>query len=243
MAATAPTNDICHIAADTVTLSVTNYTNKEVPNSTVLSQGYSYKQVLPLENFNYTMDNHALWMEYFNARIAELQAQIEKERIPVGGLLEISGDSTNPNTLMGYGTWSTFGAGRSTIGVGLLEDNNDYSITWADGDTAGTYQHTLTTTELPAHNHTYSGSTSTNGAHTHSVTMYTSADGDPDGGNRRICTDDAEVSGPFTATYLTIDSAGDHIHTYEGITTSVGDSTAFSLLSPVIAVYRWKRTA
>lgn len=56
---------------------------------------------------------------------------------------------TNPNTELGFGTWSAFGAGKVIVG---------YNAGDADFDTAeetgGAKTHTITTAELPAHTHT-----------------------------------------------------------------------------------------
>ena len=74
---------------------------------------------------------------------------------PVGSLY-ISTLSTNPNTLLGFGTWSAFAAGRVLLGVGTSD------AVYAAGATGGESTHVLTTTEMPAHTHNtkvYSGGT------------------------------------------------------------------------------------
>lgn len=75
---------------------------------------------------------------------------------PIGSLY-ISTLSTNPNTLLGFGTWTAFGAGRVLIGVGTSD------AVYAAGATGGESTHTLTTDEMPAHTHIIPGSTDGSG--------------------------------------------------------------------------------
>ena len=71
------------------------------------------------------------------------------EPFPVGSVF-IAVVSTNPGTLLGYGTWSAFGAGRVMVGF----DSSDTDFDAAE-ETGGSKTHTLTTAEIPAHTHTY----------------------------------------------------------------------------------------
>lgn len=84
---------------------------------------------------------------------------------PVGAIyIETTG--TNPSSTFGFGTWIAFGAGRTLMGVGTSD------ASYAAGATGGETLHTLTTAEMPAHNHdpvtaelfTPAGSTANRGA-------------------------------------------------------------------------------
>lgn len=66
---------------------------------------------------------------------------------PVGSIF-ISVVSTNPATLLGYGTWTAFGAGRFLVG----RDAGDADFNVAQ-ETGGAKTHTLTTAEMPSHTH------------------------------------------------------------------------------------------
>lgn len=73
---------------------------------------------------------------------------------PIGAIF-VSVASTNPGTYLG-GTWEAYSQGRVLLGAGEGTDDNQYNPgTFSAGDTGGEYRHTLTTTEIPAHSHTY----------------------------------------------------------------------------------------
>lgn len=63
------------------------------------------------------------------------------------GDVVIRADNTSPATLYG-GTWVNYAAGR--VLVGLDASDSDFSTV---GNTGGAKTHTLTTAEMPAHNH------------------------------------------------------------------------------------------
>ena len=68
---------------------------------------------------------------------------------PVGSVYTNASDSTNPATLLGFGTWVAFGEGR--VLVGLDSTDTDFDTI---GETGGAKTHTLTIAEMPAHSHT-----------------------------------------------------------------------------------------
>ncbi len=67
---------------------------------------------------------------------------------PVGSIYINAGVATNPGTLLGFGTWTAFGTGRTIVGVDSSDTDFD-----AVRETGGSKTHTLTTAELPAHTH------------------------------------------------------------------------------------------
>jgi len=77
---------------------------------------------------------------------------------PVGSIF-ISAVSTNPATLLGFGTWSTIGAGRVLIGVDAADPDFDTAL-----ETGGAKTHTLTVNEMPAHTHVQALPTSQTGS-------------------------------------------------------------------------------
>jgi hypothetical protein len=89
-----------------------------------------------------------------------LQSQILSQALlsvyPVGSIYINAGVATNPGTLLGFGTWSAFGAGRVIVGVDSTDTDFD-----AVRETGGakTDSHVLTIAEIPAHTHNVTMST------------------------------------------------------------------------------------
>lgn len=79
------------------------------------------------------------------------------EAFPIGSIF-ISVVSTDPGTLLGYGTWSAFGAGRVLVGLDAGQTEFD-----TVEETGGAKTHTLTTAEMPAHVHGEVGPSSASG--------------------------------------------------------------------------------
>lgn len=69
------------------------------------------------------------------------------EAFPVGSVF-IAVVSTNPGTLLGYGTWVAFAAGRVLVGFDAGQVEFD-----TVEETGGEKTHTLTVAEMPAHDH------------------------------------------------------------------------------------------
>lgn len=63
---------------------------------------------------------------------------------PVGTIYKNATSAVNPATLLGFGTWSLIGPGRVLVGQGG---------TLQLGNTGGAKTHTLTTNQIPPHNH------------------------------------------------------------------------------------------
>ena len=81
---------------------------------------------------------------------------------PVGSIYMNASNATNPGTLLGFGTWAAFGAGRVLVGI----DSSDTDFDGAE-ETGGSKTHALTTGELAAHNHavgSYDSGTGAGGA-------------------------------------------------------------------------------
>jgi len=145
----------------------------------------------------------------------------------------INTSSTNPATLLGFGTWTAFGAGRVPISA---------NGTYASGATGGSanainvsHSHTI------AHTHTWSDTSSGAGGHSHTVDRI-SGPGSSSGLDWQTS---QELSTDATS------SVGDHTHNVSGTTSgssnansgSSGSSGTNANLQPWIGVYMWKRTA
>jgi len=84
-----------------------------------------------------------------NIPAANLSAGLIEAVYPVGSIYINASVSTNPATLLGFGTWVTFGAGRVLVGIDTTQTEFDVL-----GETGGAKTHTLSTAEMPAHTHT-----------------------------------------------------------------------------------------
>jgi hypothetical protein len=139
---------------------------------------------------------------------------------PVGSIYINATNSTNPATLLGFGTWTAFGAGRVMVGF----DSGNALFDTAE-ETGGSADATL-----PTHTHT---ATSTDSGHTHTMTAASSVA--LAGGGTQTVPRDTSVTASFTSNSSTA-----------SITTTVdsaGSSGTNANYQPYITVYMWKRTA
>jgi hypothetical protein len=67
---------------------------------------------------------------------------------PVGSIYINAAVTTNPATLLGFGTWVAFGSGRMMVGYNAADSDFD-----ALQETGGAKTHTLSIAEIPSHNH------------------------------------------------------------------------------------------
>jgi hypothetical protein len=136
---------------------------------------------------------------------------------PVGSIYTNASVSTNPATLLGFGTWTAFGAGRVMVGFdagNALFDTAEETGGSADAITVS-HTHTATVTD-PGHLHTYerpSIGAAASGGGSNSIFNYPSA-------NTSTATTGITVSNSTT-----------------------GSSGTDANYQPYITVYMWKRTA
>ena len=76
--------------------------------------------------------------------------EVLKKAYPIGSVYINASNSTNPASLLGFGTWVAFGAGKVMVGL----DAGDTSFDTV-GETGGEKTHTLTVAEMPAHKHKF----------------------------------------------------------------------------------------
>lgn len=150
---------------------------------------------------------------------------------PIGSIYVNATDSTNPATLLGFGTWAAFGAGR--VPVGFNASDSDFN---AAQKTGGSKTHTLTTAQIPSHSHGNGTlTTSSAGAHSHTVNESNGVNG----GTWRLATH--QSSG--TNSSFSTNSAGAHTHNVTGTTANAGSGNSHPIMQPYITVYMWRRTA
>jgi len=134
---------------------------------------------------------------------------------PVGSIYINATNATNPGTLLGFGTWTAFGAGRVPVGF------NSANVLFDTAEETGGYADST----LPTHTHT---ATVTDGGHSHTggVSIY----------NNPASTGGASAAGGpsntgTATTGITVTNA------------SAGTSGTNTNYQPYITVYMWKRTA
>lgn len=76
--------------------------------------------------------------------------EVLKKAYPVGSIYINATDATNPATLLGFGTWSAFGAGR--VMVGLDSGDVDFDTAEETGGHKEMQQHNHSVTD-PGHDH------------------------------------------------------------------------------------------
>jgi hypothetical protein len=142
---------------------------------------------------------------------------------PVGSIYTNATVSTNPATLLGFGTWTAFGAGRVMVGFdsgNALFDTAEETGGSADAITVS-HTHTATTT-----------STDAGHAHTDTV-MRRSIFGTTSG--------PGSVQNEFTDSHTTSTATANITSTTT--IASAGSSGTNANYQPYITVYMWKRTA
>jgi hypothetical protein len=136
---------------------------------------------------------------------------------PVGSIYTNASVATNPGTLLGFGTWTAFGAGRVMIGAGTGGGG-----TYTAGATGGSKDAVVV-----SHTHT---ATVTDPGHTHTS-------------NANVNNSQNLAGGPSTTLSrqtATIDPA------FTGITVGIsttGVTATDANLQPYVVVYMWERTA
>jgi hypothetical protein len=147
---------------------------------------------------------------------------------PVGSIYINATNATNPGTLLGFGTWTTFGAGR--VPVGFNAGNPLFDTAEETGGSADS--------TLPTHTHT--GTTDSAGTHAHTINFGYSVDHDYFGNNVSSFTVNGQgvTQNPYA---YSSETAGAHAHPFT--TGSTGSSATNANYQPYITVYMWKRTA
>ena len=142
---------------------------------------------------------------------------------PVGSIYVNATSSTNPGTLLGFGTWTAFGAGRVMVGFNASDPLFDTAEETGGSKDAivVSHNHSATSTSVvtdPGHSHSLSG-----------VTYVSGTNGYYDQGGASGVSTGTATTGITVATTTTV--------------ASTGSSGTNANLQPYITVYMWKRTA
>jgi hypothetical protein len=165
------------------------------------------------------------------ATTAFVRTAIMDSVYPVGSVYISAGSATNPATLLGFGTWAAFGAGRVMVGL-----NGGDALFDSLEETGGSKDAVVV-----SHSHTASSSSTFSGnalgTHAHTVTI--------PGGYSEF----GGLANPGTSASASVSSSAVSAGTPTGsVSTSTSISTTGSSgtnanLQPYITVAMWKRTA
>lgn len=146
------------------------------------------------------------------SKMNEISTALSLLQIPVGGIIELK-VATNPATLLGYGTWASYGPGMTTVGI----DPAQIEFDTVDKE-GGAKTHALTSAENGTHTHTQN-------AHNHEL-----------GELWHIA---AGTSAWVYSTFL----PGSASQNTTAVNQNSGSGSPHNNLQPYKVVYRWVRTA
>jgi hypothetical protein len=142
---------------------------------------------------------------------------------PVGSIYINATNATNPGTLLGFGTWVAFGAGR--VPVGFNASNTLFDTAEETGGSADavvvSHTHSATVTD-PGHAHNYARQPNT---------PYFGDDGAGDGNSVYSINYQVSTATSTSTTGVTVTNS------------TTGSSGTNANYQPYITVYMWKRTA
>jgi hypothetical protein len=152
--------------------------------------------------------------------MSRMKTYILSSVYPVGSIYVNATSSTNPGTLLGFGTWAAFGEGRVMIGKA---SSGTFSTA---GDTGGSETHTLSEANLAAHTH---------------LTMNTGNGFGTNLENNTTGTGTTNSRGGLGNNDYIMQSVSSDANA--GKTSSTGSGTAVTHMNPYVVVYMWKRTS
>ena len=169
-----------------------------------------------VDNTKTTLSAGAITIAPDAITITEVAQSFLDKIYPIGSIYTNATNGTNPGTLLGFGTWDAFGAGR--VPVGIDSTDNDFDVVGEGQNTNGTDGEktvTLKESEMPAHSHNTGvvGFDSRNFVAAQRITVPNQFGFDDDGNSG----------------------------TASSKTTTVGGGAAHNNLQPYVVVYMWKR--
>jgi len=159
------------------------------------------------------------------AFVQDVADAIKNALYPVGSIYTNSSVSTNPGTLLGFGTWTAFGAGR--VMVGFNASNSLFDSAEETGGSADAV--------VVSHNHTAT-STVSETPHSHTTALYYrphSASGAAQSYAQNTTGFGGQISTDAASTGITVATS----------ISTTGSSATNANYQPYITVYMWKRTA
>jgi hypothetical protein len=134
----------------------------------------------------------------------------------------LSFDNTNPSTRFIGTAWEQVASGKFLVGVGTGTDSNNVGKAFGAGENAGEYAVTLTTNQIPAHNHL------------HGVRTQFGADANIYG---NTATDTELAAGSVD----TDSGLGGQAAARQGFTSNTGGGQSHNNTPPSFGLYVWRR--
>lgn len=166
---------------------------------------------------------------------------------PVGSIYVNATSSANPSTLLGFGTWEAFGAGRVMVGLNgsdadfdTAEETGGSKTVTSTGSISGTVGNTsLTEAQMPKHWHRMVGPFGTTNVQGGEFGYGNYGGGTPDDTAFAYGTWSAGGDAASGSTTTGTSNGDPHTHSFSG--TFTGNAT--SVVQPYVVVRMWKRTA
>ncbi len=169
---------------------------------------------------------------------------------PVGSIYINAAVSTNPATLLGFGTWEAFGAGKVLVGLNgsdtdfdTLEETGGAKTVSAAGSISGTVGGTaLTEAQMPKHYHQYRTANSMTAPQNDEGASYSFGNyggGTPDDAAQQMGTYSTGGGSASGGTATGTANGESHTHSFSGSFTG----SATSVVQPYITVKMWKRVS
>lgn len=158
------------------------------------------------------------------AFVQDIADLVKSALYPVGSIYTNATSSTNPATLLGFGTWTAFGAGRFLVGLNASDSSFDTAEETGGSKDAIVVSHTHTATVTdPGH------------AHVRTLNVWRGSNAGNTGaawggGDRQDASNVSHTSNTNTTGISVANS-------------TTGSSGTNANLPPYIVVYMWKRTA
>ena len=155
--------------------------------------------------------------------IDNLKGQILEAVYPVGSVYVSLTNSSNPNAILGFGTWEALPAGYGLVAQGTATAEDGTTLTFTAGEKSGEFKHQLTVGELANHAHAYRLFSGTQG---------TSAT-DAKQGKFLCSVYAADVAG----SYYCEPGKSNEFHLY-----GAGNNKRHNNVAPCVSAYLWQRT-
>jgi hypothetical protein len=202
----------------------------------------------------YAKDDDALYYRRADGSEVAISLGFDSSTVWPIGCIFIHTSSTDPNTLLGFGTWVRFGEGRVLVSQNAADADFDTAE-----ETGGSKTHTQVIAEMPvhthvqdSHNHTQNSHNHTQDAHNHTQDAHNHTFSKGTGAGtanalRGGGTDPDQSTHPTTATNQAATATNQATTATNQATTATNQNTgggeAMPIMNPYIVVFMWKRTA